>query len=330
MKATKRLGLCFVGEHSCEEIVRLSKLAETAGYESVWAAEDLGFRDAIVPLAAVASATRQIKLATGILPVYYRTPALTAMTAATLDELSNQRLILGVGSGVRDYVERQGIEFKQPLTAVKEYVEIVRELLAGRAVSYYGTVQKLRKSKLSLIPPRARIPMYVAARKQLMFQLAGEIADGALGCDGFVAEGYVKWARENLRRGALKAHRDPESVDLAFLVLLSVSKDPDEAKEHVKPAIVSLFAEGVFDAHLKRMGVSESDVAPLRDSLRRGDLKLAYDNVPTNLLEASSIWGTPSQCATKMRRFREAGVDLPVVEPIGSQKERIIQLAKDW
>jgi len=326
----KRIGLYFVGDYSCEEMVLYSKLAEQNGYESVWVAEDLSFRDGVVPLSAIAVATKKIKLATGIIPVYYRSPALAAMTAATLDELSSQRLILGVGSGVREYVERQGLEFKKPLAAVKEYVEIVRLLSTGRSVSYSGKVHQLKDTRLAFKPPRARVPIYVAARGPRMFQLAGEIADGALGCDGFCEQGYVKWALDNVRIGAEKAHRRPEDIDLGFLVLVSVSENSNEAKERVKPAVVSLFAQGVFDPHLKTMGLSESDVASVRESLRSGDLTTAYRNVPAALLEASAIYGTPDECARKMSKFREAGVDLPIIEPIGPDKELIIQVAKDW
>jgi 5,10-methylenetetrahydromethanopterin reductase len=296
----------------------------------VWLAEDLGYRDAVAPLAAVAMSTEKIKLATSILPTYYRPPALTAMTIATLDELSRGRMILGLGTGVRSYVENQGLAFKQPLTAMREYVDIIRRLLTGAPVTYHGRVHQLSESKLSFEPARPEIPIYIAARGPQMFQLAGEVANGALISDGFVAKGYINWAKGNLKKGADRAHKPVDDIDLAALILVSASKDHTEAKENVKQPVLSLFAEGTFDPHLRTMGLDRTDLAPTRAALRQGDLKEACKIVPEKLLQASAVYGTPEECARQMKQLRTSGVGLTIIEPVGPNKDWVIQQAKDW
>jgi len=252
------------------------------------------------------------------------------MTIATLDELSTGRIILGLGSGFRSYVEEQGIRFKKPLTTMREYVDIIRLILTGEFVEYKGRIYTLKGTRLIFKPFRKKIPIYIAARGPKMFQLAGEIADGVLASDGFCANNYVKWALRNVSVGAEKAGKDPANVDLASIVFLSVSNDHHEARENVKPAVVSMLARGTLNTHLQTLGVREDDLTPTRYELEHGNFKDACEKVPDVLLDASAIYGTPQECAIKMKEFRGAGVSLPIIQPIGPDKEWIIRLAKDW
>jgi 5,10-methylenetetrahydromethanopterin reductase len=311
-------------------MIDYAKLAEANGYDSVWVAEDLGFRDAVGSVASLAMATNRIKLATGILPVYYRSPALTAMTAATLDELSGGRLILGLGTGARRYVERQGIEFSKPLSALREHTDVVRLLLKGESSTYRGRVHVLSEAKLSFRPVRRKIPIYIAARGAKMLQLAGEIANGVLTSDGFCSESYLKWALDNLRKGAERAGRNPRDVDFSSVVLLSVSNDHDEAKENVKPSVLTFLAKGYLDPYLEMWGLTVVDITPTREAWFKGDMKAACKKVPDALLDGSAIYGTPDECEKKMADFRAAGVRMPVIRPIGPKTESIIKLAKNW
>jgi len=325
-----RIGLGFVGDHSCSNMISYTRMAEQLGYESVWVSEDLGFRDAIAPLASLAMSTERIKLATGILPIYYRNPALVAMTIATLDEISEKRIILGLGSGVRSYVERQGIEFREPLIAIEEYVEIVRGLLAGESITYRGQVHNITETRLSFAPLRRDIPVYVAARGPKMFQMAGRIANGALMSDGFCSASYVAWALENIEMGVEVADRCLEDVDLASFVILSVSADHDVAKERAKPTVLSLLSEGVLGPHLRTMGLSSENVIPIRQTWLRGNRREAEEKVSDTLIDACAIYGTPDECAQKMKRFRDAGVNLPIIIPVETDMRETIELARDW
>ena len=179
------LGLGFVGDYTCNQIMDYSNLAEKKGYTSLWVSEDLSYRDAITSIAALTMSTQTIKLATGILPVYYRSPALTAMTLATLDELSKGRIICGIGNGTRRYIEKVGIPFRKPLATIREYIDILRRLWIGETLNYVGKIYTLTKVKLVFKPIQQSIPVYLAARRSEMLQLTGEVADGVILSDGF-------------------------------------------------------------------------------------------------------------------------------------------------
>jgi len=326
----KSIGLGFVGDYQYRDILSHSRLAERNGYDSVWISEDLGFRDAVTRLASLATSTNRIKLATGIIPLYYRSPALAAMTIATLDELSQGRMILGIGNGVRSYVEKQGIEFRSPLRAMEEYALIIRELLSGKPVTFEGEVYKLSDVQLSFKPRRLSIPIYIASRRQRMFQLAGKIADGAIMNDGFCAESYIKWALENMRMGAESAGRSKRDVKLASLVWVSVSDDFDRAKEHVKPWFTSLLVEGAFDPHMERLGISTDEANEVKQAWVRGRKKEAFERISEAMLDATAIYGFPNECARKMSKFRSSGVNLPIILPLTPEKKKIIRKARNW
>lgn len=326
----KPIALGFVGDYQCRDIVSYSRLAERSGYDSVWVSEDLSFRDAVTPLASLAMSTNRIGLATGIIPLYYRSPALAAMTVATLDELSKGRMILGIGCGVRSYVEKQGIEFRSPLKAMEEYIFILRQLLRGGALNFEGEVYRLNDVQLSFEVRKSRIPIYIASRRKRMFQLAGKIADGAIMNDGFCSEGYIKWALENMRIGAESAGRDKRDVKLVSLVWLSVSDNFDRAKERVKPWFISLLAEGAFDPHMERLGISANEAIEVKHAWIRGCKKEAFERISETMLDSTAIYGRPKECAKKMSKFRSSGVSLPIIMPLMPEKKKVISMAKRW
>lgn len=330
MTQTGRIGLFIVGDYSCHEIVKYASLAEKSGYDSVWIAEDMGFRDAMVPLAALAVSTKRIKLGTGILPIYYRCPTLNAMTAATLDELSGGRLILGLGSGAPRFLAAQGIASNKQLDALREYIEITRRLLRGESVRYNGHFHNLTDVKLSFKSPRTTIPIYLAARRERMLQLAGETADGVFVSDGFCSEDYIRWARENVRKGLKKAGRSPTDVDFSCAVLLSVADDHDEAKERVKPYVLTVLSRGYLDPFLKMWGLTAADITPARKAWLKGNIRLACKKAPDALIDGSAIYGTPKECKKRMARFRTSEVELPVIRPIGTDLKSIVELAANW
>ena len=330
MSRTQRIGLYIVGDYACNQVAQYASLAERSGYDSIWIAEDLGFRDAIVPLASIAVSTNRIKLGTGILAIYYRSPALLAMTAATLDELARGRLILGLGSGAPRFLAAQGIDSSKQLDALREYIEITRRLLKGDSVRHEGRLHKLTDVKLSFKPSRNKIPIYLAAGRKRMLQLAGEIADGVLISDGFCSENYIRWARENVRQGAKKAGRSLGDLDFSCAVLLSVAVDHDEAKERVKPAVLTVLSRGYLDPFLEMWGLTVTDVAPARQAWLRGNIRLACKEAPDALIEGSAIYGTTEECKKKMAKFRSSGVELPVIRPIGPNMQSIVELAANW
>jgi len=330
MNKTRRIGVFIVGDHSCRAVGQYAKLAEKSGYDSIWIAEDMGFRDAMIPLAYSAVLTKSIKLGTGILPISYRSPVLNAMTVATLDELSGGRLILGIGSGAPRFLAAQGISSNKQLDALREYIDITRHLLRGESVRYEGRFHNLTDVGLCFKLARNTIPIYLAARRERMLQLAGETADGVFVSDGFCSEDYIRWAREKIDEGLKKAGRSRKDIDFSCAVLLSVADDRDEAKERVKPAVLKVLSRGYLDPFLEMWGLTEADINPARKAWLRGNVSLACKKTPDCLIDGSAIYGTPGDCKKKMARFRASGVELPVIRPIGQNLKAIVRLAANW
>ena len=157
----RRLGVSFWPEvFSASDVVKYSREAEKKGYDSVWIAEHYLFRDAFATLGAVALATSRIRLATGVVNPYTRHPAFIAMSVATIDELSNGRAILGIGSGVSFWIEEQmAMKMERPVSVTKESIQVIRRLLSGETVSYKGRTFTLRGMKLGFKTCQADIPI---------------------------------------------------------------------------------------------------------------------------------------------------------------------------
>ncbi len=167
------------GELSLPEILAYAREAEGLGYEGLWVAEESG-KEAFSVLMAVAGATQRIRLGPGISSIYARTPLLSAMGALTIDLASSGRAWLGLGTGGRGFVERgHGVPLHRPLGRMREYVEIVRRLLAGERVSYQGRFYNLHEFHMRERPAQQELPIIVAALNPKMTDLAGEVGDAA-------------------------------------------------------------------------------------------------------------------------------------------------------
>lgn len=177
-----RVGICFQDRPSVHEQLRLASYAERKGFDSVWICETRLVRDAISVLGGLSTVTKKIKLGTGVINSWTRGPALTAMTFATLDEMSPGRVILGLGAYWDPLAWKQGIDRRKPLRAMREYVEVVRRLLKLENVTYEGEIVKVRDLTLDLGygQPRTpkRVPIYIGATGLKMAELTGGIADG--------------------------------------------------------------------------------------------------------------------------------------------------------
>ncbi|MBM3944138.1 MAG: LLM class flavin-dependent oxidoreductase, partial [SAR202 cluster bacterium] len=180
--AVPRLGVRIENDPrlTVDELVDLARLAERRGFESVWVPEGSG-RDALTLLTAMARATSRIRLATGILPIFNRTPMTMAMSAAGLAAASGNRFILGLGTGHKGPVEGgHGVPFGRPLGRMRETVLIVSGLLRGEAVTLEGKDFSVRDARLGKAVDGVKVPVYIAALGPKMVALTGEMADGAL------------------------------------------------------------------------------------------------------------------------------------------------------
>lgn len=311
---TERTGLvAFWKNYDRAQCVRAAQLADDLGYDSFWLPEAWGY-EVFTLLTELALKTKRIKLGTGIVNAYSRSPAVLAMSAATLDEISGGRLILGIGTSGKNVIEGlHGRPFDKPLTQVRDIIKIVRTLLAGGKLSDAGAENAVyRPFRLEMKPIRTHIPIYVAALKQKAIESIGELADGWI--PTFWPYEKLAEGREWIRNGALRAGRDPSQITTApFTSVLPLGL---EAGSLMARRITAFYIGGMGDYYtelLSRYGFAEDckKIAALyQDKATRSQAALA---VPDSMIEALTISGDPMQCIAELKRRRSFGLDLPIL-----------------
>jgi alkanesulfonate monooxygenase SsuD/methylene tetrahydromethanopterin reductase-like flavin-dependent oxidoreductase (luciferase family) len=308
-----RTGVAFSGGLSPGDIVECVKLAEALGYESAWVAEGHG-GDQFAILGACAVATERILLGTSISSVFVRSAPTIGMAAATVDQLSRGRFILGLGSSHRVQVEPEhGIPFLQPTARLRDTIAIVRALMRDGGVSHRGDVVTIERFDLWFAPHRRDIPIYVAALFPRMLQLAGELADGALLT--WPTASTIARAVEHVGIGARAAGRDKTPVDVASLIPCAIASTVAAARDAIRPS-VGLYA-GFFPRYnrlLAEAGFGDA-VRAIKVAFDAGGREAAARAVPDDLIDAVTLAGTPEMCHERLAAYRSAGLALPIVSP---------------
>lgn len=305
----RRLGLTIGLEGGgLREAVELGRHAEELGYTDLWTAE-VGGADALTPLAALATTTSSARLGTGILPVFTRPPALLAMTAAALQDLSGGRFVLGLGTSSHVIVEQwMGGRFTRPLTRMREYVEVVRAALAGDKVEFHGLTTRVDGFRLQHAP--ASVPIHLAALGPTACALAGDVADGIV-LFLKTPEGVrtaLRWADEA---------RDPEREQLECVMRLPflVDEEPEILSVAARRLLLSYAPVDVYARSLAAEGFG-AEVAAIRDAWAAGDRRRAVEIVPHSMLDALFVMGGPEHAAERLEELRAAGVTTPVLLPM--------------
>ena len=326
---TLRLGLGLTGiPYNTRQMAQYAVAAENKGFDSVWIAEDYVLRDAVTTMAAIAGATKHIKIGPGAVNPYTRNPVLLAETVATLDELSGGRTFLTLGSGAQPLLEAMGIAFRHPVATVREAVLAIRAMLQGGRVEFYGSEVKVAGLELGFTPYleplgkfstiRRLIPIYVAAIGPRMLQMAGEVGDGVLltvGC----SPKYVQEARRQLKIGAENAHRSLDHFEVAAYVFSSLSDSSKVVRE-----LLALEIADSSNEFLVANGVEPSSVEPMRKTFRERGIRAASELVTKELLDTLSACGPPDKIRTILQRYEDAGATLPVIMPVDTEVPRLI------
>ncbi len=281
-------------------------------------------RDAMSPLAAMAISTSKAKLGSAAINVFTRGPVLIAVSFATLDELSNGRMILGIGAGSPMILERQGIDFVSPLKRLREYVEAFRLLIKGRPVNYNGEFVRIKGVSLDFTPVRNQIPVYLAVTGPKALHQAGQIADGVI-LNGFTSVSYVKRAIEKIKEGARSAGRSLKDLDIASSNILSVREDSKAAKDALRWLVTTYLL--TFPAIAKESGVSEEFLQSIMSAHASKGLDYALTLVPESVIESLTVSGDPDECVNRLRAYMEAGVKRPIAMPIASDPELVMNTA---
>jgi len=316
-----------------EHVLACAAIADDLGVTSLWVAEASG-RDAPTFLTQLALRTKRIELGTSIINPFSRTPAMVAMTFATLDELSGGRMVIGIGSSSANVVEHwYGMRFKQPLRRIRETVEIINRIVSGTPLTFDGEIFAARRGlRLQFEPVRPHIPTYVAATTPASIRQAGEVADGVM---------PIHWPREHLgdihmllAEGATAAGRGAVALAVAPSVNLVVAGvDERDALMRAREPIAHYVGRmgASYPEMLARYGY-EAEVEAIRAAWQRRDPAAAAAAVSDRLLASTSIAGTIEACIEDLQELRAHGADLPIIplppgDPIrvGRTLERLLR-----
>jgi 5,10-methylenetetrahydromethanopterin reductase len=323
-----RVGLCFDGFYSIQEMSELAQLADAAGMESIWMSDHLCFRDSLTSSMAFLAATKKIKVAAAPMSPYSRTPIISAMSIATMEEFAPGRVIASPGTGNAAALKEAGIESPRPLKTMREYVEILRRLLSGEMVNFQGEMFQIHGAKMGFVPSKP-IKMYITAVRSKMLQLGGEIGDGVLlsaGC----APGYIARCAAEIGKGAQKVGKSLADRDVAGFISAAVSRDPREAIDANKMFLAYIF-RNVHHAENIRLGGGKVDQEGLAAAVSKRDWDAAKKYINDEVVHAHSIAGTPAEARSQLESFVKGGLNLPILLPTGTQEARkqVIQMARD-
>ena len=306
----------YHGIDSGAELKGYAAVAERCGYESLWVTERYFHEETFSLLGFLAAATDKIKLGVGVVNPFTRNPALTAMSAATLDRISGGRFLLGLGRSDSWVIQdRMGIPYRDPRTSLEETVGILRTLLSGGPVTSEGGQFHLTDVGLATAPIQDRLPIYLAAIGPRALRLAGAVADGVL-LNAYTPTTYIAYAVDEVRKAARAAGRNPGDIDIACMLVMRPTEDPAAMLDSLKSRVVRLLDEPHVGEILLEKGGYDPEILPsLRESVRQDGGRSAVSLISGEMVDSFYVVGSPERCRERIDEYRQAGVDLPLLLP---------------
>lgn len=289
------------------DVATVAQRAEDAGYESVWTHEVAG-NDAFAIGSAIAERTSTVRIGTAVVPFNTRGPAMLAMSATTLGDVSKGRAIAGIGASSEAIVTSwNGQDSDRPLRRARETIEVLRLALSGERVDYEGECLKVKGFRLSP-RPQYPVPIYLAALNPKMLELAGELADGVV--LNLIHEDFVPEALSHYRRGAQQAGRQPGEVVMRAQTY--VGTDIDAARDGFASAFAPYIAARGYNTFFTWAGFGES-VEGVKRGLAAKDREATRAAISDELLDAMVVVGASDEVAARIERYEAAGVDTVAV-----------------
>lgn len=310
---------------SMEQVLLFAKLADDKkNVDSLWVPESWG-REAFASLGALSQITKKVKLGTSIIGVYTRTPATIAMAATTLDVLSNNRTIIGLGASTPRLVEDwHGTKFELPICRMREYIECLRLMTKGEKVYYSGRFFKVKNFKLLYKPKRQKIPIFVAAVNKHMISLACDLADGILL--------YLRPMEELRKTVSLiksRTRKRYKDFEIASVFIGAVSnKEPEKARERAAKTLAFYIAVGKYYNRFLSDNGFQNDVEQITSEYHRNGLDIASKFVSDKMLNSLTVSGNSEQCIRSLGKFLSAGISLPIIQvnPVGNTESSIREM----
>ncbi|MCP8307367.1 MAG: 5,10-methylenetetrahydromethanopterin reductase [archaeon] len=320
-----KFGIEFVPTDAYWKVVYHAVQAEKAGYDYVWITDHFNNRNVYVLLTNIAIYTNKIKFGPGVTNPYMIHPIMTAQSMASLNEMAPGRVVCGLGTGDKTTLDMVGIERVKPLTAVKEAVQLIKEITTGKTVKFEGEVFKVAGARLNFkaITP---IPIFIGAQGPKMLSLAAEIGDGVLinASNRKDFEDAMKYIKE----GVEKAGKKLEDVEVVAATSFSASEDVKKAQKAATP-VVAFIVAGSPELVLQRHNIPIESADKIREAIAKGMWKDVFSNVTPEMIEAFSISGTPDMCIEKLDQLAKIGVTLLITgSPIGPNVRDSINLIR--
>ena len=313
---SKRLGLRIENDPrlSMDDITEIVVKAENAGFESVWIPEGGGY-DSISLIGYLASITKTIRLCTGILPIFSRTPTVMAMTAANLDRMTNHRFSLGLGIGHKLVVEKtHGGIFEDPVGRTEETVSIIRQLLNGESFTMDGEHFQINNARLGLAAKDVCVPIYLAALRPKMIRISGNISDGVL----------LNWTAVSKLKDFIQIFKSANNTapnklkpDIAGYIRTYVgTKDIDAARIKLKREIAQYSRHPNYRSFFISCGF-EKEMLSAESALNSNDMDTAIASISSNMEKEVAMVGSPADCYDQIAKRTTLGLNLPVLAPFG-------------
>jgi len=305
---------------SVEEVLQCTEIASKTGIDSIWIPETWGMENFSM-LGAVANNTKTQKIGSSIINIYSRSPSTIAMGSATIDTLSNGRLILGLGTSSVPIVEDfHGQKFENPVQRMREYVEIIRLSLMKKQINYSGKIFDLKNFTLLIEPKRKSIPIYLAAINEKMVNLCWEIGDGVIF--------YLRPIDE--MKETISKMQSQKNIDVACQIITCISNDSEEAIQRAKKTVAFYISVGkIYRDFLSNNGF-KNEASNIFEEFKKSGFKSNHELVTDSMLNSLCISGSPKEAKIQLEKFRNAGIDLPIIQfnPIGNTIESFSLLKK--
>jgi 5,10-methylenetetrahydromethanopterin reductase len=311
-----RFGIEFVPFLSTLDIAYYSRIAEELGFNNIWITDHYNNRNVYVTLTHVALWTYKITIGAGVTNPYHINPAVIASSIATIDEISGGRTVLGIGAGDKTTLADLGIEREKALSAVRETVQLVRQLWAGKAVKHEGEVFKMPNAKLGFKIGHI-LPIYVAAQGPKMTELAAEIGEGVL-INGSHPQDFI-FADKMLQKGSQKSERciTPPTFDIGAYTVFSVDEKREKAENAARTSVAYVVA-GSLPVVLERHNIDQTVANEMGLALRKGDINEAKSMVTNDMMDVFAVIGDVEECIDKIEALQKVGVSQLVVgTPVG-------------
>jgi probable F420-dependent oxidoreductase len=290
----------------CFELVQQ---AEAQGFDYISVGEAWG-TETCTMAGALLARTHRIQVGTGIVSIYLRPPTLAAMQAMTLDLIAPGRTCFGLGVSTQNINGFHGIPWDYPVSRTREYVSILRQALAGERVTYEGKFYRPRGFQLSVPPPSGRVPIYLAAVNPLMLQLAGEVADGVL--LAWLPARQLPLSIAEIAKGAARAGRPLSEIDIGCYIHTAVTNNREQTLKQLRRVLVGYCQANTYIQGFRHFGYGD-----ILDEVHRywkaGNRAMAEAALPEQMVEELYVLGTPDECRAHVERFRQAGLQLPVL-----------------